>query len=548
MIWRAIASIFLLSLTAALGASGFAMAADVNLADPTPGGEGERGNLPGGMDKREAGDGDVPKEDLAGQKSQMFGEVASATNVRDAGLEAEDFDPNVTFFNKFKYASETVLTVKVKPIKVSSYVVQNFRFGQPNLDAVIDGLEAPIVASNNTFTIPLDKVINHDVLTPNVTFQVKELMGYWKDKGGNYIEDGSLQCIVLQKTPTNIVVKAQNLYGKTEVKFEASKTYNLVTCATAGSESQMSVDPISFLPTIGTSTLQKKIATTIITDAFSEQSKKTPITKQDVIRYVTDVFKRQVARTHLLGTEGREDVRTAKGNREAAYTERGLIRQIPGLYTHGEELDNDDLLAISSMMFTEFAQSDKATAFVGKREMKRLMKLVNSAVQYKDVATVTVDDYGIKIRKYTDNFGQIEFIYDQTLDELGYSDYMIVLDLSSIVRYYMRDDKVQTLDLKKTGDRMEAEEWSISRIDCYHIKGGNHLIVCPYSVSAQATKLGGITAQFKKSTGSESGLDQLTKGTKYYLTADLGGFKAGQIITYDADLDAWDVFEGRFFV
>lgn len=549
-----ILSVLLMAAAAVLGADGsFAMAVEpaVELApDPNPSDEAA-----GGIEARIDGSGnptsEQPKEDLAGLKTQMFGKSSTATDVRDAGLEAEDFDPNVVLFNKHKYASETVLATRVKPIKASSMIVKHFRVGQPDLDAVYTGANVTIAQGAVEKSLPCSDFKNPEALVPYATVVVNDVEGYKVDAGGQEVSDGALSLSVLSNDETNVKFRVSNGSTKSGAITIPQNT-KFTVCAPAASESQMHVAPVTFLPEMREVYLQKKIATCIITDEFAEQSKKTPLSKSDVIKYTTDIFKRQCARSHWLGSEDRYDVKVAElhGNREAAYKEQGIFRQIPSFYTHAnDEITQDDLMAISAMMFTEFAQSDTATFFCGKAAMKRLMKLFNTSVTImKDAGKVELDKYGIKVRKWVDNFGTQEYIYDPTLDELGYSEYMVGLDLSSMVRYYKRDDKVQTRDMKKTGEAREAEEWNISRTDCYCIKGGNAIIVCPVKCATKASKLGGITAHFQKTTGSESGVNDLNKGTKYYLTADLGGFEAGTVIEFNAEIEDWQQFEGRVMI
>lgn len=540
-----ILSVLLVAAAAALGAdAAFAMAIDpVDLADaPNPSDEAA-----GGIEARPAGE--KPVEDLAGLKTVLPGKAATATDVRDAGLEAEDYDKDVVLFNKFKYASETILASKVKPVKVNSYIVEHFRVGQPNLDATYVGAGKQIAAGAATIDIDVDDFVNGEVLTEYSTVIIDSVEGYTKDEGGNIISDGALQLYVLNHNDNgNVTFRVCNgaPTGGSAITIPANAKF--LVGASAGSESQMRVAPVTFLPEKKPAVLQKKIQTCIITDAFKEQAKKSPLGMSDVIKYTTDIFKRQCARSHWLGQEDRVDVKVKEtGNREAAYMEKGILRQIPMLYTfqNDDEITNDDLMAMSAMMFTEFAQSDNATVFVGKEAMKKLMKLVNSAQHTKDVATVSVNEYGIKVRKYADNFGSFDIVYDQTLDELGYGSCMVALDLSSMVRYYMRDEKVQTQDMKKSGESREAEVWNISRIDCYCLKGGNALLACPTSFAAKASKLGGITGHFVATTAE--GFATADKTKKHYLTEKAGGFEAGTLIEWDADINDWKIFEGRIF-
>jgi len=537
-----ILSVLLVAVAAVLGAdSSFAMAVDpVDLAaNPNPSDEAN-----GGIEARPAGE--KPVEDLAGLKTTQHS-AATATDVKDAGLEAEDYDKDVVEFNKFKYASETILASKVKPIKVKTYTPEHFRIGQPDLDAVAKKA-VTIGAGINKISVSVDDISNVEALIEYAVVSVEGVTGYAKDAGGNEYESGNLQLFVLNHNDdtSKVVFRVSNPSATKSITIPLGTTLHV--CATAGSESQMKSSPVTFLPEKTGVTLQKKIETCIMTDEFKEQMKKTPITKADVIQYVTDIFKRKCARSHWLGEGDRVDVKVKEtgGNREYTYIEKGIFRQIPGLYTHDEEMSDDDFMAMSAMMFTNYAQSDNATAFCGRNEMMRIMRLINKTERMRDASKVEVNDYGIKVRKWSDNFGTIEFVYDQTFDELGMSDYMAILDLSSMVRYYKRDEQTNSLDMKKTSDQREAEIWNISRIDCYCLKGGNALVVCPKTLATKAATLGGIKDHYAKA--ADLAASSIDKSKIYYLTADQtgenAGLKAGMLVEYN-EVVGWEQFHGR---
>ena len=544
-----ILSVLLVAAAAVLGADGsFAMAVEPMepAPAPNPAGEGPRGNEPGGMENRPADE--QPKADLAGLETVMRNKVATATDVRDAGVEADDYDKDVVNYNKWKYASDTILMTRVKPIRVSSMYVQHFEVAPPNLDTNYSGSGVSISANAKSVTIPLADFDNPDCLATCTTVIIPDVDGYVKDASSTEISDGALQLVVLDPKNNAGQVEFHVVNGSSTQSITIPTGVKFLTAAPAGLESQMEVDPITYLPVSRGVNLQKKLGSTIINDAFREQIKKTPLSVGDVIKYVTDVFKRLCVRSAWLGAEGRWDGKSKKGNREAGYMQKGILRQITSYYNIPGDLTLDDLMAMSSMMFTEWAQSDKATVFCGKEAIASLMKLVNStATQYKDIAKVEVNELGVTVRKYKDNFGEFEFVYEQLFDEIGLSSCFVALDLASMVRYYMRDDKIQTLDLKKSGDMLEAEAWNISRIDCYCLKGNNALMAAPASFGEKANKFITVKAKFTKTSGSESALSDLTTTVKYYLTKDLGGFKANTIIEYDPDFKAWKAYEGRIF-
>ena len=248
------------------------------------------------------------------------------------------------------------------------------------------------------------------------------------------------------------------------------------------------------------------------------------------------MFKKQV---WVEEVNGREDV----------YFENGIIRQLNMLYTlSGNELTDDDLLAITTLQFTENSMSDEATVFCGKKAMQRLIRLVNSADKYKDVGKVEVNDYGIKVRNYRDNFGSLEFVYDPTLNDIGFDEAMVVVDLKHATRPYIVSDKRTSRDMSKTGEAREAKEYNLVREDCVALNGFNSMLIVPSSMVLSSANLGGIQGSFVSVSALPTGsaLTAAAKLLKYYLTADdtTANFKAGDVVEWDTDLNGWVKFQG----
>lgn len=568
-----ILSLFLVALAAVLGADcGFAMAVEAvkEAAPANPSGnmnEYDANNNPEGRPADEA-----LQPDEQGGKTQLQGKAATATDVRDAGLEAEDYDKDIVNFRKFRFPIETYIANRCKPVKVSSYVHGHYRSASTNLEAVYGGPDIVLTAGSDTsiviegvstkvythatkiLLLPVSLFENPDCLTEYSTVIVSGSEGFVTDDSGNEISDGELVLFVEDHKDNNDKIKFRVLNPPLNTAGTATTSTiaaggTLYVAATACSESQIRVASETYLPEKVNVTLQKKNMTCIITDEFEEQDKKVGFITKDVLANAMYNFKRKCARSHWNGTPGRIDIKVPEtGNRESIYFEKGILRQIPMLYTHGQDLVDDDMMAITSLQFTDNSVSDSATAFCGKREMKRIMKLVNSATHFKDVTTVVVNEYGIKVRKWIDNFGEIEFVYDPTLDDIGYEDFMVVVDLKNAVRYYKRNDKDFTQDMKQSGESREAKAHNKSKIDCVALKGYNAVLVCPSAAALKASKLGGIQADFESVSAlpSGTGLTPAAKLKKYYLTADdsAAGFLKGTIVEWDMELDDWKEFEG----
>lgn len=559
-------SIFAMLLVVAaalLGADpGFAMAVDpVDLAQPANPSDNldpiDPNTNPTGRPADEA-----RQQDEQGGKTQLQGRAATGTDVTDAGLEAEDYDERVDNFKKFAFPLETYVARRCRPQKVKSYIHKHYRSGSTDLTAVYTGSSFAITAGSNTagkytansaiLTIPVADLQNAEALLEYSTVAVRGVEGFKKDESGNEISDGEMILWVLNhkddsdKVQFYVLNPPVNTTGTaTSVTFAANT--ELYVMATACSESQMNVAPETWLPEGFDQYLQKKIETVVITEYFDQQNKKVSHKTQQVLDNAAYNFKRKCARSHWDGTMASKDIVNNKTGRERVYMENGLLRQVNMLYTHGADLTDDDLLAITTLMFTDNAMSEDATVFCGKKAMKRFIRLVNSAEKYKDVGKVEVNSYGIRVRNYSDNFGSLEFVWDRTLDDLGYEEYMVCLDLRNATRYYMKNEEKKSRDLK-VSDGREAWEHNLSRIDCVALNGFNSILICPSSIALSAKNTGGIQAEFVSvaalPTGEDLTADAKTK--RYYLTADdsTAGFSKGDVVEWSTDFDGWVNYEG----
>lgn len=564
-------SALLVMLAVALGAdAGFAMAVDPAelAAEPNPSENMEPASEtnPGGRPAEE-----TLQTDEQGGKTQLQGKAATATDVRDAGLEAEDYDKDVDVFRPFAFPIETYIARQCRPVKVNSPEHGHFRTGSTDLDAVYVGSDITITGGQNTpgtstpiynktnqvLALPVADFENPECLMEFSTVTVRGVAGYKKSASGVEVPDGELQLFVLDHKDTSELVKFRVINPPIAVGAGATPTSIVIPSnavflagATACAESQMHVASETFLPEKFIVFLQKKISTCVITDAMEEQIKKVPHTKERILANAEYNFKRKCARSHWLGTKARIDVYVPEtGNREAVYFENGIIRQLNMLYTiSGNEMTDNDLLAISTLMFTDNAQSDEATVFCGKKAMQRLIRLVNSADKYKDVGKVEVNNYGIKVRNYRDNFGSLEFIYDPTLNDIGYEEAMVVVDLKHATRPYIFNKKETTRDMSKTGEAREAKEYNLCRYDCVALNGFNSILVVPSNMALSAAKVGGIEAEFISVSALPSGnaLTAEAKTKKYYLTADdaEAHFSKGDVVEWDKDLEGWVKFVG----
>lgn len=569
-------SALLVVAAALLGADlGFAMAVDPVEMAPNPNPSTNMDTHDDTNNPEGRPDGEDLQTDEQGGKTQLNGKAATATDVRDAGLEAEDYDKDVDEFRPFAFPIETYIARQCRPVKVNSPEHGHWRTGSTDLEAIFTGNSGngititagadtaalstgqPKIFTNSTkvLAIPAAAFDNAECLTEFSTVAVRGVPGFKKDVAGNQVADGDMQLFVLNHKDTDEYVKFLVTNPPVTTTPSAQTAVipvnaSFMVMATAGSESQMHVAPETFLPEEFKVYLQKKIETVVITDKMEEQIKKVPHNKQRILANAEYNFKRKCARSHWNGSLDKRQVWVEEINgREYVYMENGILRQLNMLYTiSGTDMTDDDLLAITTLQFTDNSLSDEATVFCGKKAMQRLIRLVNSADKYKDVGKVDVNDYGIKVRRYRDNFGTLDFVYDPTLNDIGYDEAMVVVDLRHATRPYIVSDKRTTRDMSKTGEAREAKEYNLVREDCVALNGFNSMLVIPSNMALSSANLGGIQAQFQSVSALPTGsaLTASAKLLKYYLTADdnTAGFAKGDVVEWDTDLDGWVKFQG----
>lgn len=530
-----ILSMLLMIAATVLGAgSGFAMAVDV------AGTEAE-GQVTPNVQTEETLRA-AAQTDTQGLDTQFQGKSTTATDLRDAGIEAEDIDPNVAKFRPFRFPIEWYIANKCKQVKSASYEHLHFRSGATVLE---DTLNSELAIGKASITVACSKFANSGAaLTECSEVFVADVDGYGPD---GVTVDGDLALYVISNDDENIKLVAINPKGSGNITIPSGSKF--VVAATACSESQMLVPPESYLPESDTLYLQKKISSVIITDEWKEQAKKVSFITKDVLHNGLYNFKRKCARTHWLGRQGRIDVKVKElnGNREATYFERGILRQIPMVYTYnGQSFKYDDFMGMTRLQFAKNSENNYAVAFCGIKALERIMKMAyeaqvkNGSIKFEDVEVM-----GINVHKWKDALGTLEFVHDPTLDDIGYEDYIAIIDIENAVRYYKRNEKQAVQDMKKTGEAREAERTTISMIDCIGLKGYNAVLVVPADRLSKALQLGGVSSIVETVPAGTSSTESLDKNKMYYLGFAVGTFKAGTIIKYDTATSKWAEFDGE---
>lgn len=529
-------SLLLVAFATVLGAdSSFAMA-EVALA-----GEGD-GNGAGFSQEYTPG-----AEDTKGLETQHQGEGATAGAARAAGLEVEEIDQIIAKFRPFRFPLEWFITNRMTQQKATSYEQTHYRSGATVLEAVTGEKftsKGTFAKKNVAFSVSTGAFVSGvESIHEYDTIYVKDVMGYADD---GETEDGGLFLFVTKKDEDSVrlVVINPPKTVTADGGLEIPSGTKLVICGNACSESQMIVDPETYLPSSDTLFLQKKISNIVMTDEWLEQARKVKFVQKDVVDNGLYNHKRKCARSHWLGRQFMTtiNVKDAKIGAEPVYFERGILRQVNMSYMHdGEDYNWNDLIAISKMMFTENAANTTAVGLCGKNAMQRLLRLAANVDVQRSLKYERNDEMGVSIHKWHDGFGTIEFMLDPTLDDIGYQDFIVILDLENAVHYVKKIEAETSQDLKKTGEAREAQRRIIQTIDCVGLKGYNSMIVGPASAAARVRALGGVSLNIITSE-TLTGIANPTEGMVVYLTEVDGEYMAEEAYQYKGG--SWVIYEG----
>ena len=517
-------SLLLVAFATALGAdSSFAMAEVV----PT--------GADGGFSEAPVGG----SADTKGLETQYQGQGATAGEARAQGLEVEEIDQIVANFRPFRFPLEWFITNRMQQSSATSYEQSHYRSGATPLEAKVTGagtVAGTFGKKNVTVTFNYDDVEGAEYIHEFDTLYVRDVVGY-EDDGTT--EEGGLLLFVVKADETTIKCQVINPPASGSVSIPVGT--ELTICGNACSESQMIVDPETYLPVKDTLFLQKKISNIVMTDEWIEQARKVKFITKDVVGNGIYNHKRKCARSHWLGRKFMTNVKVtdAKIGQEPVYFEKGILRQLNMSYTYaGAHIEWNDLIALSQMQHTDNAANTNSVALCGKNAVRELQMLfLNNVDMQKAVSYERIDEIGVDLYKWHDAFGTIDFIHDPTLNDLGYEDFIVVLDMDNAVHYVKKLEKETKQDLKTNGENREAERRIIQTIDCVGLKGYNSVLFGPTNKSSLIAALGININATSVDALPASG----TMGQVVFLKANTETNMAG---LYEWAADGWKPYEG----
>ena len=476
----------------------------------------------------------------------LTGTQGSSTQLREGGLLDKEWDSEIVKFYPYKTPLLSIVRRMAKTVNIKNWKVSHQRVGGETLDGMTS---AKITAAD---TIEINSTNFSGSIRPfykGTTVFASGVAGY--AEGSQTKREGTLMLYVIESNGKKAVMQAVN--GKPKNAGDTRINLDNMTCpdipigttflagASAASESQLTITPENFQPREKEVYVQKKLLNIVFTDDYEKVKKEQPITVADLKTDAVIKYNLRSERTYLMGVKSRFKAETGDGQIEDVFTSEGIINQLTNTYAIGDTYTLGDLIAISKLQFTEFSENDRCFAFCGKNAIERLENIKLEGSHQNDF--INHNEFDLTFKRFKDTFGTIDFVWTQTLDLMGMSDFMVIFDPKASRRYVKIGKREQTNDMSKGGGEVrDAKRWIHQEADSVALRGYNSILVGPSAkISQIATESLGaiISAPELPKTPSVGMKVALTKDYTYNDTK----YEAGTVLYYTGT--AWTLYVGQ---
>lgn len=428
-------------------------------------------------------------EDAKGMHTQVDG-AATATKADETEFSEEEIDRQIAQAFVFNFPLQYYIVNMARQQPVKTYHPKHYRSGSAKLDMKT---KAEIKSNADVLTIKSNEHIesNFRALKVYSTVFFRDVQGYDPKTG---LAKGDLMGYVTSvegSTATILLLNQEGSHNDSLVNATIPVGTTIVLGATAGSETQLVVPPDNYQPVGYEVYLQKKLSNIIWSKEWEAQAKKVDFAQKDLRNNALWIFKYKNAVAHWLGTQLVKNIDVGGDlGEERVYFEEGLLNQVNMMYTY-DNITPATLNKISRMQFTRFSKNNHAVAFCGAGFLERLQNMDVQKVQNLAFKSVEITG-GLIVKRWESIFGNIDFVYDPILTELGFADYAYLCDIKELTRYVKREQKESTLDMEKTADAREAKREMVSIIDCVASRGFNSMLIGPSADVTRAQRLGSM--------------------------------------------------------
>lgn len=243
--------------------------------------------------------------------------------------------------------------------------------------------------------------------------------------------------------------------------------------STAMHETQREVSPSACQPVARTLYLQKRGLNLIWSDYYDSQKKIIDFSRSTIAEAALDEWKREGNRTLWISRMAKFTVQDPKTGQHAVRTTEGVrwqfMRELvhtKGVWTYRE------FIALAKMFYCGADKPEGAICLCGKNFLENIQCIDFSSHPEIQIG-IKHNSLGWDVHNIHTAFGDFEFIYEPTLDDIGYSNSCGIFGLNRLVHY-------QRVSEHKESERVEGHEANRESVivwDAMGLKGACHIFV-----------------------------------------------------------------------
>lgn len=290
---------------------------------------------------------------------------------------------------------------------------------------------------------------NNSIFASEQTIFCLGVSGY-KEDGSTADPRNNLMLYVVGKDSTGkpLVTAVNGRGADRQVIPSIAANTVLVRGGRAGSESQISTDPYSGVPTDFEQYLQKFITQVEMTTIFERADKEVEWTFTDAEEEALFDLRRTQNSTYWNGVKGRIKVKNAHTQKpEDVYFTQGIWVQAGKEFSFGGNApDAASLVTLMKHAFTGNSSGKRKIIIMGSDFLEAIEQVEYTKVVYPGSKHQA---YGLEFSSIVSKFGTLLGVHDQSLDDIGMSGNAFILD-PDFLRKWTMGWRTQQFDLRKS--------------------------------------------------------------------------------------------------
>ena len=492
----------------------------------------------------------VASPDGKGFETDLTGTPGTEAGIVDSDINDDEIDKLINKFRPFNYTLSTDIETMPRQKRVTDYKQGHAVMATPVMDCTLKkattltstGYVELTIGAGTTYHISGD---NQRMFGRSQTVHVSGVDGYTQDQQNTV--KGELMLKVIGRSGSKITLIPINGYytnGQYEVPAIPVGT-TLQMMATAAHTAQLAVSSKNSKPVIVDCYLQKKVMNTTIEEEWKEKKKKLPFFTEDIKENGLMVFRQENERTKLCGVPNVLQENDEQLGIVNCYYEEGVLTQLLMKYCSNGTLTYQDLIAMQRMQFGKWSMSNVAEVYCSFGFIEQLLNLDFQKVAQTNILTEETT-FGVNITKFKTSFGTFNFKLCPILDEMGYEDCAMVIDMKNAVHYWKKPNKGEktTVDMSKHSEEpLEATRDIHVKIDCFCLRGYNSMLIGPARIIYHMDTVYDNVSVTDYNQGDTFPANP-NDGMLVHLNVAYNGFNAGDIIQYDASTETWKKYSG----